>query len=445
MRYLLGVEGVSTQLIMGSEAIIMFVLAQGAISQVITALFTRMALEDHAANLKLVAMAQTLGQHIRDMDLEPAKALQLEADNPSELEQTLFGIVDNLLMYRPYLPDTLFQPRTVDGDALEVSDADDSMPDRTPSNLTSPRHKSTASGISEGRCIGLRPRSAVTKGRRAANNLSIGLRPSHLTLLRARLLCVEHGAVLTEQVEEQLMQFMALATCQVKANGGTIVTCASGLLVAMWNTVSPEAALDTALAIQQLSDLNVVQVVQTGMFFSGNLAAEQLRSFNVAGPLDWPGQQLLRLGGGGKHVFITTQEWHHVRLRYRCLPFEQVVVNGEPVTVYVVLPTNSQQEVNKEWMYEMAERSSRFNIAGVDQCWQAYLRGAFVEVQERAFSLPSDAIPPWYPLHLASLAQQALGCRVKLPTKSLETFGWPALSAAPAGSDFTEVIIIQDF
>lgn len=31
--------------------------------------------------------------------------------NPSELERTLFGIVDNLLLYRPYLPDTLFQPR----------------------------------------------------------------------------------------------------------------------------------------------------------------------------------------------------------------------------------------------------------------------------------------------------------------------------------------------
>lgn len=51
---------------------------QGALGQVITTLFTRTALAAHETNLKQLATAQTLGQYIRDMDLKPAQALQLE-------------------------------------------------------------------------------------------------------------------------------------------------------------------------------------------------------------------------------------------------------------------------------------------------------------------------------------------------------------------------------
>eukprot|EP00667_Euglena_gracilis_P003052 EG_transcript_3064 len=454
MRYLVGVEGVTTQLIMGSEAIIMFILAQGALSQIIIALFTRMTLADHAANLKQLAMAQTLGQYIRDMDLKPAQALQLETPNPSELEQTLFGIVDNLLQYRPYLPDTLFPPRAGAVDlTLDASDAGSTL-QRTLSGLSLPeRHRSTVSGGSDRQASGVRagqrPRSATARGRRAVNNMALGLRPSQLTVLRIRLqgsVCGTGKAADVERVEERLTRFMALATAQVKANGGTIVTCASGAVVAMWATVSPEAALDTALALQQLSDASLVQVVQSGAFLSGNLAADSMRAFNVVGPLDWPGQQLLRLGGCEQFVFVTTHEWHQVKYKYRCLPFEQVLMNGDPVTVYAVLAaTAGPPEASNEWMYEVEKRAQQFDLAGVERCWQAYLRGAYQEVRDEALVLSSNAVPLWYPQHLVSLAQLAAERRTKQPTKSLEALGWPSPATPGLGTAVDDVILIQDF
>eukprot|EP00667_Euglena_gracilis_P003770 EG_transcript_3777 len=442
MQYVSGVEGVTSKAVMGMHEIVLFVLLQGALGQVITTLFTRTALAAHETNLKQLATAQTLGQYIRDMDLKPAQALQLETPNPSELERTLFGIVDNLLLYRPYLPDTLFQPRA----ALNETPAEvtDCAVDRTSTVSLGTLSEHTIKGSPmlprqhSGRRAAARPALPLglsseavrgAEGRPAAPNMALGLQPVRLTVLRIRLRGLEYGAgkaVDVERVEEHLTRFMALATAQVKANGGTIVSCASGAVVAMWATVSPEAALDTALALQQLSDASLVQVVQSGVFLTGNLAADSLRAFNMVGPLDWPGRQLLRLDAGGQHVFVTAQEWQHVRYKYQCLPVEQVLVHGEPTTVYAVLPppVGQPEEEDNEWMYRMAEHSGKH--AAIDLCWQAYLRGDYAEVRRRAPELPGSAVPPWYPPHLLALARQATECRAKLPAKSLDTLGWPA-------------------
>lgn len=53
------------------------------------------------------------------------------------------------------------------------------------------------------------------------------------------------------------------------------------------------------------------------------------------------------------------QEWQHVRYKYQCLPVEQVLVHGEPTTVYAVLPppVGQPEEEDNEWMYRMAEHS----------------------------------------------------------------------------------------
>lgn len=53
--------------------------APGAVSQLVTVTFSRMAMDDHAALLKHEAVAQALSDHIAHMDLEPAKQTQLEA------------------------------------------------------------------------------------------------------------------------------------------------------------------------------------------------------------------------------------------------------------------------------------------------------------------------------------------------------------------------------
>eukprot|EP00667_Euglena_gracilis_P027557 EG_transcript_34144 len=187
--------------------IVLFVLLQGALGQVITTMFTRMTLVAHETNLKQLATAQTLGQYIRDMDLKPAQALQLETPNPSELEQTLFGIVDNLLLYRLYLPDTLFQPRNVPNETpMEVADcAVDRTRTSTLSLGTLSEHTIKGSPMlprqHSGRRAAARPALPLglsseavrgAEGRPAAPNMALGLRPVRLTVLRIRLQGLEY-------------------------------------------------------------------------------------------------------------------------------------------------------------------------------------------------------------------------------------------------------------
>lgn len=67
-----------------------------------------------------------------------------------------------------------------------------------------------------------------------------------------------------------------------------------------WQPLVPQPARRRPAADQDL-----VQVVTSARFLSGNLATEQLRCFNIVGPLDWAGQQLLRVANGGRHIFVT--------------------------------------------------------------------------------------------------------------------------------------------
>eukprot|EP00667_Euglena_gracilis_P008717 EG_transcript_8826 len=322
MQYIEGSEGVTTGIILGNEVDVLFLVAQGVISQVVTAIFSQMAVGQHGAAARQLELAQTLGQHIARMDLEPAKAIQLETDNPSELEKVLFRIVGNLLAYRPYLPDTLFAAEPAEEAAnspcpplqpVTKKQSLHAMFAKLGSTVWSPTSSRPTSGADSLQPVVIPPSASLgsvfgrtAKRAETRRTLAVGLLPSNLAVLRIRLQGLHFGASKSLNhplVEESLASFMATATAQIKARNGTIVTCSGGQVVAFWTSVAPDAALEAAMAVQQHCDQDLVQVVQAAPFLAGNLATEHLRSFNVVGPLDWPGQLLLRLGGGGRHVF----------------------------------------------------------------------------------------------------------------------------------------------
>eukprot|EP00668_Euglena_longa_P008873 GGOE01010684.1.p1 GENE.GGOE01010684.1~~GGOE01010684.1.p1 ORF type:complete len:661 (-),score=172.29 GGOE01010684.1:1055-3037(-) len=480
LQYMEGSEGVTTNIVIGQEAIITFVVAQGAINQLITAVFSRMAVQNHSMMMKQLQVAQMLGKHIADMDLEPAKAMQLEAANPSVLEQTLFHIVNNLLLYRPYLPDTLFtgapdELNPSDGKEAEEREenedgaSDNSKRTRSGSHRSSSlissansvhqrvsntlletkadafpyagrhaSHLSVDESSDHSRCRRKsRKLSRISTGRpsvvkektpdakNSAQKLTVGLKASHLTILRIRLQGLEFGgskSLNAAKVEERLMLFSVIATAQIKVHGGTIVTCASGMVLAFWPSIRPDRAIETAINIQQQCNLDLIQVVQSAPFLSGNLATEQLRSFNVVGPLDWAGQQLLRAGRGERHIFVTSYEWERVHFKYTCLPYEQVLMDGKPSTLYTVLDTATNGE-DREWMYEVGNNLQATPFEEVEKCWQAYARGDYQTAISLAESL--NGVPSWYSTHLQAIAFHAAASSVKLPTKCLESLGWP--------------------
>eukprot|EP00667_Euglena_gracilis_P002189 EG_transcript_2187 len=476
MHYIEGVEGVTTNVVIGEEAIILFVVAQGAISQLVTAVFSRMALRQHATMAQQLAVAQTLGQHIAAMDLEPAKAMQLEAENPSMLEQTLFHIVNNLLLYRPYLPDTLFASQGEDKDSKQAEkheDCDDAMSEGSAGPRS--RHRSSTSSAgnagyprsSSGLPDSLGPHPSTRRhasrtstddamdhslraGRkerklstaRRAGNLAVGLRASHLSILRIRLQKLDFEGGKGMGAEGQLTRFMEVATTQIKAFGGTIVMCAGGGVVAFWPLMSPDVAIETAMAIQLKCDMDLVQVVQSALFLSGNLATEHLRCFNVVGPLDWAGQQLLRAGAGGRHIFITSDEWQRVRFKFKCLPYEQIIMGGRDATLYTVLlpPHGAGDVVSKEWMYEVEGNLRSTQSEQLDRCWLAYTQGDYATAMHLAAALRD--VPPWYCQHLVAIATQAASYQVNRPTKSLDALGWP--SKAPGGPPHEDILLLSD-
>eukprot|EP00667_Euglena_gracilis_P002428 EG_transcript_2428 len=473
MQYLVGEEGVTTSIVMGEEAVIMFVVAQGAVSQIITAVFSRMAVQHEIMMMKQLQVAETLGNYIAEMDLGPAKAMQLEADNPSCLEQTLFHIVDNLLLYRPYLPDTLFANHQQEDDNVFGTQKEDTDEDgNTPRSITSQtsRFRTRSSVHTLSRAVRrmstlFNPRvlaapqlsdsetvegdAVSTKGShmssvifnhtkvptpksKGGKNLALGLRAARLTVLRTRLQDIGLGWGV-EEVEEHLSAFIGTVTAEVKAHGGVIVTCSGGFLVALWYNISPDVALDTAIAIQHQSKQDLTQVVQTGPFLSGNLATEHLRCFNVAGPLQWAGHLLMRVGNGRCHIFITSAEWERVRFRYPCLPYEHVLVDGAPTTLYTVLPTppaSPEAALASEWMYELEGKLQEMPFEEVQRCWQAYTQGNYLEARTVALSL--CGVPAWYAEHLLAIVEDAAASRVKLPIKSLEALGWVPIPRAPS-------------
>eukprot|EP00667_Euglena_gracilis_P001946 EG_transcript_1946 len=445
LRYVLGAEGISSHAVMGEEAIVLFIVAQSTISQLITARFSEMSIEGYDTGAKQLAVAESLGKYIATMDLDSAKQVQMEAVNPSALEQTLFQIVDNLVLYRPYLPDTLFSgPGSPSNEEAAVADGASDKSDGSDGERTSNGSLFTQSQLQLQTAF---PRSSTDspkhrrptapRDRKAAKHLSLGLRSSHLTVLRIRLQGLQFGdgrSLNQPKVEEVLAQFMALATSQIKANGGTIVVCAGGAAVAIWPTLSPDAALEAAVAIQRHSSHDLIQVVQSGFFLSGNLATEHLRSFNLVGPMDWTGQLLLRVGAGGRHIFITNREWERVRYKYLCLPYEYLLAEDTPVTVYSVQPFGKDgPEARTEWMYELVKNLQSGPLEAVDRAWQAYLRGQYAEVLQVADGMAD--VPPWYPVHITALAESSAKAQVKLPVKSLEALGWPTPSAIPPHHD----------
>eukprot|EP00667_Euglena_gracilis_P006483 EG_transcript_6541 len=371
LRYVVGVEGVSSHAVVGLETIVLFIVGQTTISQLITARFSAMAIEGHDAGTKQLALAQSLGKYIATMDLDSAKQVQLEADNPSALEQTLFQIVDNLVLYRPYLPDTLFccpsspsHQNVAEADEFDTSDGEKS------SNGSVPNEPHLQTRHPTGTPKARRRSTAPLRERKEAK-LSLGLRSTHLTVLRVRLQGLQFGegrSLNQPRVEEALSQFMALTTSQIKSHGGTIVVCAGGAAVAIWPMLCPDAALEAAIGIQRHSDHDLIQVVQSGVFLSGNLATEHLRSFNLTGHLDWTGQLLLRVGAGERHIFVTSREWERARYKYLCLPYECVLMDGGPVTVFSVHSHNRASET--EWMYELSKNLQSDWLEAVNRGWQ---------------------------------------------------------------------------
>jgi len=425
------------------------VVAQGAVSQIITGVFSRMAVANHTVTQKQLRVAQTLGQYIATMDLEPAKAIQYQALNPSALEMTLFQIVGNLELYRPFLPDTLFQPNDGgDSDAGEeksLVDDDDATershtsgpgtgtPHRHPTTLKSHHRSAEISSTLHGaaRYVHSSSESEISSKKahkQRSRNMALGLKPSRLVVLRIRLQGLNFfGKLLNgDAVEDHLQRFLQLVTAEVRNKGGTVVACSGGAVLAMWASITLDTAVECAISILHQSDRPLTMVLQCGHFLCGNLGAEHIQAFNVVGPGEWAGQQLLRVGLGHSHLLITTKEWDSLHYKYQCLPYERVVVEGAPVTVYsVVAPAaKADPETDCEWMYQVDGNLHIQCMAGVEELWEAYCGGQYDKA--RAHFATLTGLPLWYPLHLLTLLEHAAKHKAALPVKSLEALGWHA-------------------
>jgi len=184
--------------------------------------------------------------------------------------------------------------------------------------------------------------------------------------------------------------------------------------------------VECALAVREAcGPLALVQVVQSGTFLTGNLAAEHLRSFNVVGALDWAATQMLGISPGDRgHVLVTSQDWASVRYKYWCLPIERVVVDGHPRTVYSVVAPHTVSPAGpsaEEWLYELAQFHTD-SLTPVEDCWMAFTRGQYREAATRAADL--KGFPPWYTSHLNQLIERATDRDLPVPMKRLETLAW---------------------
>jgi hypothetical protein len=167
----------------------------------------------------------------------------------------------------------------------------------------------------------------------------------------------------------------------------------------------------------------LVQVVQSGMFLAGNLAADHLRSYNVVGALDWIGLLMLRLCPGNRsHILLTTHEWASVRYTHCCLPLDRLLIHGSARTVYTVVTSRLPSAAsNNEWLYAIEDIHSD-PLAPVEDCWRAFIRGQFAEATDRLNVL--GGLPAWYALHLRQLIEQAAVLGLTVPVRSLEALAW---------------------
>jgi len=438
-------DGITTGPVAGNDAIMGFVVAGGVFGQVITAIFARLTTMHHDAMGEQLRIAEVVGSFVADMDLAAAKALLAEIDQPTKLEVTLIQIVSNLELYRPYLPDTLFTAENVAQETSSVKDSSVPLLDHParcnslplvsqpttlsessfePSTFTSPLSKrnSLAAGPLHGDRI-------VEK-----RNLALGLQLSRIVVLRVRLGSLVFGTNVLGHLEAEAMlkSFMTKSTAVVRQHGGTIVSCASGFLTVMWASVQPEIAVACALVIQsECSHLLLVQVVQSGPFLVGNLAADQLRSFNLVGPLDWVGLLMLRISPGNRsHILITNHEWLSIRDKYCCLPLDQVQVDGGARTVYSVLTTRCPIGLeDHEWLYELEDFQSD-SLSSVEDCWSAFTRGRYLEARKELEQV--RGVPHWYFSHLQQLIEEAADRDLPIPLRSLEALAWTVAVVDPS-------------
>jgi hypothetical protein len=251
-------------------------------------------------------------------------------------------------------------------------------------------------------------------------------------VLRIRLQALDFGTAKglnLDAVQKTVKNFMKLTTGLAKVHGGTIVSCASGATVVMWPTVDPGPALLCATAVAQKSRTPVTQVLQSGRFLSGNLAASQLRSFNLLGPADWAGQMLLRAGDGLRLLFLIGSEGEDLKATHHCLPYEQILLNGVPTTVWSVTAATAARPMGS-WTSRAVENVRRRQQERIEDCFSVYCDGSYTAARE-LLSKIGDA-PEWYSQHLLTLIDQADAHGVTDPVKSLEALAWVMLKAPPA-------------
>eukprot|EP00668_Euglena_longa_P008065 GGOE01009702.1.p1 GENE.GGOE01009702.1~~GGOE01009702.1.p1 ORF type:complete len:917 (-),score=222.18 GGOE01009702.1:820-3570(-) len=432
MQYVAEDEFAALGPIVGKECILVLVVAQGALSQAISNLFSRMTIADHREARRQLYAAKAITSHITNMELEPVKIIELATQSPSALEKALFQIVAKLELYRPYLPDTLF----IDGKANKEDGP-------TPCTSADPTDVGLEAGQTPpspmDRLVLLDPAVEVQtpavlghdpKAPTPLTNMALGLTTTKVTVLRIALQHIDFRRGSNPdpefnrlEVEEMLTAFLLLTVTKIKAHWGTVLSCCNGTVTAIWPNRTPLAGLRCAMAVKEEARWPIVQLVQFGSFLVGNLAAEQLSCFNVVGPLDLPGQQLLRLAWPADLVLVTDAEKETVELQYHCLPVEHVAVAGKPTTVYAVFPVSSHHSADGEWMYELAHHIQQSPAAHAQACWQAFTQGLYIKARDLAGQML--AVPEWYIAHLLSLIEGAMVASSGFePVKDLCAAGW---------------------
>eukprot|EP00667_Euglena_gracilis_P005492 EG_transcript_5532 len=377
------------------------------------------------------------------MDLQGAREVESTLQRASTLTDLLSQIVRNLEMLKPHAPEAVYVAAECKQEEDNLEHSESSVrASRTASSISmwdwqraSDRYSDHTDGRSPRRSIATVHQAEVRSTGKvvAAKNPTLGLVPMFLSVLRIRLM--ELDTVLgtdldKDAVECALLEFMEVITAEATTHHGTILSCSNGVAIVMWQTRSPDPALECATAIQHNSKLSVVQVVQCGRFLCGNLATDLTHSFNVLGSFDFYSQQLLRVAGNRCHVLITTPEWERVGLKRRCLPLERVLLGTQAVTVYSVIP-DKQERVEQEWLYEFSSLEDD-QMKPVNTIWEAYSNGRYEEALDGVRTL--SGLPQWYTSHLAQQMHQASRAGTMSPAKCLQTLAWPTLIKKPAAT-----------
>lgn len=324
----------------------------------------------------LLDMAENISTSIAVMDLENETLESLfKKQKHSGLEQRFKKIIENLRIYRPYLPDTLFAD-----DEDEVSPNEESRPNATTASV----HGSDVSGKSRS-SIGSGASSvdshALATAQDIRNRMKVGLHSKESSIM---VVDFKHFHELVKSSSPQdlcsaLTDGIGALIKAVKSTNGVIHAITGDKILCSWNAVgrtlshqikAASSALKFSDALNKLKDhwsknhmpiLHAGIGVVSGNFIGGNIGAHNVRSFSLIGPLVNVCYNLAKLNRFYKTQILTnkniiTAASYHTSSRKIDTVNMRIHEGDVNLTIEVYELLEFTHKEGKEWMYEIESK-----------------------------------------------------------------------------------------